>query len=221
MKLGLVGAGSIGKALATFAVATGHQAMLSNSRGPNTLLGVAGTIGCKVGTVAEAAAYGDVVVIAVPFHRLGELNPSAFSGKIVIDTNNYSSARDGAIPEIDERRISTTGYFQRYFPDARVVKAFNTIFSRDIANGKQTLEDGKKRALPISGDDREAKAIVSQLLNDFGYDVVDAGGIAESWRLEMGKPSSGLVSDADDLKAALKDAERDVDIPFFSWKRRD
>jgi 8-hydroxy-5-deazaflavin:NADPH oxidoreductase len=177
MKIGLIGAGFIGRASATLAVQSGHQVMLSNSRGPQTLFSQSLVIKCEVGTVVEAAAFGDVVVVAIPLtpsiYRSVPVAPLA--GKIVIDTGNYYPERDGQIAELDQLKITTTEWFAKHLPASRIVKAFNTITVNDLERDGRRAGLPDRRALPIAGDDPEGKAITTTLLDEFGFDAVDAG----------------------------------------------
>ncbi|RKK05713.1 NADP oxidoreductase [Pseudoroseomonas wenyumeiae] len=219
MRIGIIGAGHIGQATARLAIAAGHEVMLSNSRGPETLVEVAAQTGARTGTVEEAAAFGELVVVAVPLHQYRAVPAAPLAGKVVLDANNYYPDRDGRIPELDARTETTTGLLARHLPQARVVKALNAILVAHLAPSGTTLPSGHRRALPIAGNDAAAKAVVATLLGQFGFDAVDAGPISESWRFERAKPAYCIPLDREGLTRALAAAERDKDLPEGSWKR--
>lgn len=219
MKIGIVGAGFIGRAIATLAVRAGHEAMISNSRGPRTLGSTAVAIGCRVGTVEQAAAFGDVVVIAIPFAAIHELPAPAFEGRIVLDANNYYPDRDGRIEALDTHATTTSEMLAAHLPGAKVVKAFNAILQRDLEKDSRPRGAPDRRALPIAGDDAHAKRTATALLDDLGFDAVDAGPLAEGWRFERAMPVYCIPLGADALRRGLADAQRGVEVPHGSWRR--
>ena len=189
MKIGCVGAGFIGRAVAKLAVENGHQAMLSNSRSPRTLTSAAVAVRAGIGTVADAVAFGDVVLLAIPFYAIADLDPAAFAGKIVMDACNYYPGRDEPVPALDDGSATTSEIVQRHLVGAKVVKAWNAILERDIEQDARPAGDADRRALPIAGDDADAKAVVAGLFDSLGYDVVDAGPLSEGWRFERARPA--------------------------------
>ncbi|PCF95346.1 NADPH-dependent F420 reductase [Vreelandella nigrificans] len=219
MQIGIIGAGLIGQAFARLAIAAGYDVMISNSRGPQTLSGIPAKIGVQIGTVHEAIGFGDIILIAIPFHQYATLPIEPLRDKIVLDANNYYPDRDGAIPNLDERRATTSELLEQHLTDSRLVKAFNAILATDLEKGGQTLPSGIRRALPIAGDDDAAKEIVASLVREFGFDVVDAGPLAEGWRFERAKPAYCLPYDQEGLRQALDEAQRDIDMPEGSWRR--
>jgi hypothetical protein len=219
MRIGIIGAGFIGRAVARLAVQAGHSAMISNSRGPQSLVGVGADLGCEVGSVAEAAKFGDVVAVAIPFAQIRAIPLAPLAGKIVLDANNYYPDRDGRIAALDNRETTTSEIVASHFARSRIVKAFNAILARDLERGGQPAPSGKPRALPIAGDDPAAKAMAAGLLKDFGFDRVDAGPLAESRRFERAKPAYCIPLDREGLVAALAAAQRDVEAPRGSWRR--
>jgi predicted dinucleotide-binding enzyme len=219
MRIGIIGAGNIGRALARLAVASGHEVMLSNSRGPETLAEVVGSIGCEAGTAMEAATFGDVTVLTIPFKNVFDLDPALLAGQMVIDTNNYYPDRDGRIAALDEFRTTTSSMVAGHFPRAKVVKAFNAILARDLDDPAAPLGFSGRRALPIAGDDGASKQVVARLHEQFGFDTVDAGTLAESWRFERAKPAYCIPLDKAGLHDALSRAERAVELPHGSWRR--
>ena len=218
MEIGIIGAGHIGQALARLAVGRGHGVVLSNSRGPETLATVAGQIGCVATTKEEATRRGEVVVVTIPFANVFRLDPALLAGKVVVDTNNYYPDRDGRVAALDLHQTTTSALVAAHLAPSRVVKAFNAILALDLET-PVAVPSGKQRALPIAGDDAAAKEIVAGLHDDFGFEVVDAGSLAESWRFERAKPAYCIPLDREGLWRALARAERDVELPHGSWRR--
>ncbi|WP_213881506.1 NAD(P)-binding domain-containing protein [Pseudomonas sp. dw_358] len=220
MRIGIIGAGFIGRAVAQLLIAAGHEAMLSNSRGPKTLTSVASGIpGSQVGTVEQAAAFGDMVLLAIPFEYYPHVPAQWLAGKIVLDANNYYPDRDGQVPVLDRFETTTSRLIAEHFKDARVVKVFNAILANDLLTDGRPSHTPERRALPIAADDAEAKVAVTQLLDDVGFDTVDTGGLDDSWRFERAKPAYCVPLDKDGLRTALAAAEREVELPMGSWRR--
>jgi predicted dinucleotide-binding enzyme len=217
MRIGIVGAGNIGRGLTRLATAAGYQVSISNSRGPESLTELALDPGVDARTVAEAVAESDLVVVSVPFTRVFTLDPTPFQGRIVVDTNNYYPMRDGQILELDEWRTTTSGLVQDHFAGASVVKAFNAILASDLVAPFGL--PGQLRALPIAGDDAAALEGVTEFHRHLGFDVHVAGPIAESWRFERAKPAYCIPLNRTELQIALTSAERMVELPHNSWKR--
>ncbi len=205
MRIGLIGAGNIGSTLARLAVEHGHDVMISNSRGPETLRGLVSHLGerARPGTAAEAAGFGDVVVVTIPLKNYRRVSAAELASKIVIDTNNYYPKRDGHIPELDDGTATTSELLAAHLPESRVVKAFNNIYYADLAAQGEPAGTPGRRALPIAGDDPGAKKAVADLIEEFGFDVVDTGGLAEGRRFQRGTPAYVTRLDADGLRAAL------------------
>ncbi|RDJ99640.1 NADPH-dependent F420 reductase [Paraburkholderia lacunae] len=219
MKIGILGAGFIGRALATLARNSGHEVMISNSRDPRTLINTAIVLGCAVGTAEDAAKFGDVVVAAVPFRNIQALPAAALGGKIVIDTCNHYPEHDGRIEALEQHTTTTSQIMAAALPGARVVKAFNAILAKDLETDGKPAGTPKRRALPFAGDDEEARRVVSTLLDQFGFDPVDAGTLADSWRFERAKPVYCIALDRAGLVEGLAAARRDVELPHGSWRR--
>lgn len=180
MKIGIIGAGHIGATAAKLFAQAGHEVALSNSRGPQTLTDTVREIGERVVamTAENAAAYGEVVLEAVPFGNYQELPAGALAGKIVISASNYYPDRDG---EIDFHILTQTELVAAHLEKSRVVKAFNTIYwehLRDQGDTSKPLDE--RRAIFISGDGAEAKATVRALIEEIGFAAVDTGMLAES-----------------------------------------
>lgn len=207
MKIGVIGAGFVGRAIARHAIEAGHEVMLSNSRGPQTLFSLRPMVGCEIGTAEEAAGYGEVVVLAVPLSAAGALPAAALAGKIVLDAVNYYPERDGRIAALDARDCGTSELLARRLPGARITKAFNAIPMTDLDSDGLPAGDPGRRALPLAGDDSEGKAIAAALYDAFGFDTVDAGALSEGWRFERDMPSYCVRMTRDELVAALAAAE--------------
>jgi len=208
MKIGIIGAGFVGRAIAKLAIQAGYQVMLSNSRGPQTLFSLKPMIGCEIGTATEAAIYGDIVVIAVPLTAIGQLPVAELAGKAVIDAVNYYPERDGQVPELDGQTTTTSEYLARFLPESRITKAFNAIQMTDLENDGLPAGDPQRRALPLAGDDLETKKTVRTLYNAFGFDTVDAGRLSEGWRFQRAMPAYCVRMTESELRATLEAAKR-------------
>ncbi len=204
--------------MARLAVKAGHEVMLSNSRDPRTLTSTMISVGCTVGTARHAAMFGDLVLVAIPFFAIKDLDAASLDGRIVLDANNYYPARDGVVPELDAHETTTSEMLAAHLAGARVVKAFNAILERDIESDARPAGAPDRRALPIAGDDAEAKQAASGLLESLGYDAVDAGPLKEGWRFERARPAYCVPLDRKALEAALKDA--DSQVAEGSWRAR-
>jgi len=205
MRIGLIGAGNIGSTLARLAVDHGHEVVVSNSRGPETLTDLVGDLGdsARAGTAEEAARAGDVVVVTIPLKNYRQVPVEALAGKTVIDTNNYYPQRDGQIAELDDGTATTSGLLQAHLPGSHVVKAFNNIMAADLASQGTPHGTANRRALPIAGDDAEAKKVVGELVEEFGFDAVDVGPLPEGRRFERDRPAYITRLDATALREAL------------------
>ena len=208
MKIGIIGAGFIARAVATVAIRAGHEVMVSNTRGPQSLFSLVGTIGCKAGTVEEAAAFGDIVLVAIPLYAYATLPAAPLAGKTVLDAGNYYSDRDGTIPALDRHQTTTSEILAGHLPTSHIVKAFNAITAADIERDGKPAGATDRRALPIAGDDAGAKRTVSELLESFGYDVVDAGPLSEGWRFEADTPVYCIPNTRNTLLVGLASAVR-------------
>ncbi|WP_354178479.1 NAD(P)-binding domain-containing protein [Arthrobacter sp. UYP6] len=189
--------------------------ILSNSRGPETLQPLLVELGdhASAATPAEAAKAGDAVVVTIPLKALGEVPVAELAGKTVIDTMNYYPQRDGNIEELDRESTTTSELLQAHLPDSHVVKAFNNIVADHLTSQSATAGTPNRRALPIAGDDAAAKELVAALINEFGFDVVDAGPLSEGWRWQRDTPAYVTALDAAGLEQALAEAVRYADMP--------
>lgn len=225
--LGLIGSGNIGSTVARLAVDAGHDVVLSNSRGPETLAELVTTLGphARAATATEAAEAGDIVVVTVPLKAYRQVPVAPLAGKVVIDTNNYYPERDGHIAELDDESTTVSELLAAHLPESHVVKAFNNIVSTHLGELARPTGAADRSALAIAGDDAGAKATVTALLDSLGYDTVDAGPLAEGWRFQRDTVAYGLpyivdVSDlarskpagAEQIRAALAAARRYADV---------
>jgi hypothetical protein len=184
--IGLIGSGHIGSTLARLAVAAGHDVVLSNSRGPETLQDLVAELGphAQAATTNEAAAAGDLVVVTVPLAAVESVPSEPLAGKVVIDTCNYYPQRDGEIAALDEESTTTSELVQHHFPQSKVVKAFNNISYVHLLNLARPAGSPDRSVIAIAGDDADAKAAVSAFIDSIGYDAYDAGLLAEGWRFQ-------------------------------------
>ncbi len=208
--IGLIGAGHIGSQLARLAVKSGYNVVISNSRGPESLAALVGELGPKAraATPDEAAKAGDLVVVTVPLKNYRQVPVAPLAGKIVIDTNNYYPDRDGHIAELDNESTTTSELLQAHLPTSKVVKGFNHIYAKALTTDGQPAGSKNRRALAIAGNDAAAKATVTQLNDQFGFDTVDMGTLKESWRIQRDTPGYGPRRSADELRADLAAAKR-------------
>ena len=208
--IGLIGAGHIGSQVARLAVANGYDVVISNSRGPETLAALVAALGqhARAATPAEAARAGDLVVVTVPLKNYRSVPVEPLAGKTVIDTNNYYPDRDGHIRELDNESTTTSELLQAHLPASKVVKAFNHIYAAELTTHGQPAGTKNRRALVIAGDDPQAKATVARLLDQFGFDTVDAGPLKEGWRIQRDTPGYGPRRTAEELKKDLAAAKR-------------
>ncbi|SIO85703.1 Predicted dinucleotide-binding enzymes [Nocardiopsis sp. JB363] len=203
--LGIIGAGAVGQTVARLAIAGGWNVVLSNSRGPRSLTDLVTELGPKAraATVAEAAIAGDLVVAAVPLIAHAQLPKRELAGKIVIDTMNYTVERDGHLPELDSNELTSSGMTQRHLADSRVVKAFNNITTDHLAALPRPKDVADRNALPIAGDDTEAKKEAGALLSDLGFDAVDVGDLGQSWRFGPNTALYALVYAGEEMPEGL------------------
>jgi len=208
--IGLIGAGHIGSQIARLAVGRGYKVAISNSRGPETLAALVDELGphARAATALDAATTGEIVVVTIPLKNYRKVPVGPLAGKIVIDTNNYYPQRDGHIPELDNESTTSAELLQAHLPTSKVVKAFNHIQAAQLTTDGQPPGTRNRRALVIAGDDRDAKTTVTALLEQFGFDVVDAGPLKEGWRFQPGTPGYGPRRTAEELRRDLAAAKR-------------
>ena len=210
MVIGLIGAGNIGSQVARLAVAAGHEVIVSNSRGPETLTELVAELGerARAGTAHDAAEGGEVVVVTIPLKHYRSVPVDPLAGKIVIDTNNYYPGRDGRIAQLDDESTTTSELLQAHLPGSRVVKAFNHIYAAELTTDGRPAGTDNRRGLVIAGDDAGAKETVTMLLDQFGFDTVDAGPLSEGWRIQRDTPGYGPRRTAAQLRTDLAAAKR-------------
>ncbi|MBO4210130.1 NAD(P)-binding domain-containing protein [Micromonospora echinofusca] len=206
MKVGIIGSGHIGGTLTRRLCALGHDVTVANSRGPESLAGLAAETGATAGTVDQAAAAAELVVVAVPLFAVPDLPAEAFDGRVVVDANNYYVQRDGEIPEVADRSISSSRWVAGHLSGARVVKAFNNIQAQHLLEQGRPAGTGNRIALPVAGDDEQAKRMVMDLVDELGFDPVDAGTLDESWRQQPDTPVYGTDRDAEGVREGLASA---------------
>jgi len=230
--IGLIGSGNIGSTVARLAVNAGHDVVLSNSRGPETLASLVEELGpgARAGTPEEAASQGDLVVVTVPLTAVDDVPVEPLRGKVVIDTCNYYPQRDGQITELDDESSTTSELVQRHLRESRVVKGFNNLSYVHLGELARPAGSPDRSVLAIAGDDAEAKAAVSDFLDSIGYDAYDAGPLAEGWRFQRDTaayaaiyngdtsgtwpppPGSGVQVTADTMRDKLAAARRYRDL---------
>jgi 8-hydroxy-5-deazaflavin:NADPH oxidoreductase len=211
--ISLIGAGHIGSQLARLAVKHGYDVVLSNSRAPETLSELVAELGphARAASVADAAKAGDIVVVTIPLKAIKTVPVAPLAGKTVIDTNNYYPQRDGHIPELDNESTTTSELLQTHLPTSKVVKAFNHIYASQLTTDGKPAGAADRRALVIAGDDPGAKATVAKLIDEFGFDTVDAGPLSEGWRIQRDTPGYGPRRTASELRKDLEAARRYAD----------
>jgi predicted dinucleotide-binding enzyme len=209
MKIGVIGSGNIGGTLVRRFRALGHEVYVANSRGPETLGDLAAETGAIAVTAHEATRRGEVVVVTIPEKAIAELPADLFAGvpaeTVVIDTGNYyPRQRDGRIAGIEDG-LTESGWVSQQL-GRPVVKTFNNIYARHLLERGKPAGTPGRIALPVAGDDTRAKAIVLGLVDELGFDPVDAGGLDDSWRQQPGSPVYGTDFDAAGVRRALAEA---------------
>ncbi|MFP3989651.1 NAD(P)-binding domain-containing protein [Streptomyces sp. E11-3] len=206
MKIGIIGAGNIGGNLTRRLTALGHQVSVANSRGPHTLTALADETGATAVTVADAARGAEVVVVTIPLKNVPDLPSGLFDeaadGFVVIDTGNYyPKERDGRIAAIEDG-LTESRWTEQHIGHP-VIKAFNGTYAQDILERPRPQGDPERIALPVAGDDAAAKKTVRDLIDELGFDSVDAGGIDDSWRQQPDTPVYGLRAGVAEVTDAL------------------
>jgi predicted dinucleotide-binding enzyme len=212
MKIGIIGAGQIGGALTLRLTALGYEVFVANSRGPETLADLAAETGATAVSVRDAVRGVDLVVVAIPEKNVPSLPAGLFAdtgeGVVVVDTGNYyPRQRDGQIKAIEAGMPESRWVEQQL--GRPVVKAFNNIFARHLLELGKPAGAAGRIALPVAGDDAAGKAIVLRLVDELGFDGVDAGGLNDSWRQQPGTPVYTKDLDAEGVRRALSQARRD------------
>ena len=209
MKIGIIGAGRIGGTLTRRLTALGHQVSVANSRGPETLAELTKETGARAVSVKEAARAGEVVVVTIPEGHVRDLPKDLFAGVpdnvVVVDTGNYyPRERDGRIAEIESGMLESRWVERRL--GRPVIKAFNNIYAEYLLEVALPAKAPNRLAMPVAGDDAVAKAVVMELIDELGFDPVDAGGLDNSWRQQPGTPVYGADLNAEGVRRALAQA---------------
>lgn len=204
MKIGIIGAGHIGSALALRLTSLGHSVSIANSRGPETLNDVAQKTGAKPVTIQEAASHGEILVVTIPLKNIPDLPKDLFKGVAadvpIIDTSNYYPIlRDGRMPELETVDLTESEWVQQHLGRS-VVKVFNNIYAEHIETKGLPKGTAGRVALPVASDDAAAKQKVMALVEELGFDAVDGGSLHESWRQQPGTPAYGADLPADKLR---------------------
>jgi len=209
-RVGIVGAGHIGSALAKGLVDRGYEVAIANSRGPETLTDLVAELGPKAhaATAADAAAFGEWAIVTVPLKAIDQLPVAELAGKIVVDTNNYYWERDGRIQVLEDKQTTTSEMLQERLPESTVVKGFNHIMAAQINTDGTPAETENRRALATAADTDEGLVFITALYDEFGYDTVSTGPLAESWRVERDQPAYVVRQNSDELRANLARATR-------------
>jgi 8-hydroxy-5-deazaflavin:NADPH oxidoreductase len=212
MNIGIIGAGHIGGTLTRRLSEVGHNVFVANSRGPETLADLARETGAKPVSIHQAARSGEIVIVTIPQKNIAELPRDLFDGVpddvIVIDTGNYyPQQRDGRIDAIEEGMIESQWVSQQL--GRPVVKTFNNIYAEHLLRKGQPAGSPGRIALPVAGDDSKAKEKVIKLLDELGFDGVDAGTLEESWKQQPGTPVYAADFDVEGVKKALSQASKE------------
>ena len=203
MEIGIIGSGHIGGTLTRRLRSLGHDVAVANSRGPQSLADLAAETGARAVSVEDAVQGTELVVIAIPLKAVPQLPAALFDGKLVVDANNYYPQRDGDIAELLDRSLSSSRWTADHLKGARVVKVFNNIQAAHLMDEGKPAGTAGRIALPVAGDDADAKRIVMGLVDDLGFDPVDAGTLDESWRQQPDTPVYGTDRDADGVREGL------------------
>ncbi|MEU7014040.1 NAD(P)-binding domain-containing protein [Streptomyces sp. NPDC046385] len=211
MKIGIIGAGNIGGNLTRRLTALGHEVSVANSRGPQTLAALAEETGATPVRVSEAARGAQIVVVTIPLKAIPDLPATglfdgAADGFVVLDTGNYyPRERDGRIAAIEDEGLTESRWTERHLGHP-VIKAFNGTYAQDILDRHRPAGDPERIALPVAGDDEQAKKTIRELIDELGFDTVDAGGIDDSWRQQPDTPVYGLRAGVEAVERALAEA---------------
>lgn len=204
LRIGIIGTGRIGGALATHWTKAGHEVLMS-SRHPEELRPLAASLGARarIGTPKEAAAFGEVVLVSVPYAAIpdiGRENTAALKGKVVLDTSNPVENRDGAMALAAQKKGAGVATAE-LLPGARVVRAFNCIPAASLANNANRKPE--RIAIPIGGDDAQALAVAERLVRDAGFDPVIVGSLAQTRQFDLGNPLASGQFTAAEMRKAL------------------
>jgi 8-hydroxy-5-deazaflavin:NADPH oxidoreductase len=209
MNIGILGTGNIGKTLALKLSAAGHDVKVANSRGPETIDAATLATGAKAVTAADAVRGVDVVILSTPPNALNKIAPLLAplpAETVVMDTSNYHPFRDGKIAALDAGQGE--GLWAAEQLGRPIVKAWNSLVTDSLVNKGKPAGSPGRIALPVAADRERDRTIGMQLVEDTGFDAVDAGPLAESWRQQPGAPAYCTDLSREELPAALASAER-------------
>lgn len=208
--IGIIGSGHVGSSLARASINHGYEVVLSNSQGPGSLAALVSDLGpdARAATPAEAAAAADFAIVAIPITTIDQVPAEPLASKVVLATINYFPQRDGPIGEIDDGTTTAPGLLQAHLPTSYVVRAFSMIDAADMSGDGHPKGDPKRRALALAGDDEAAKQLVVRLYDEFGFDAVDLGSLAESWRVDPGQRGFVTHQNLAELTANAANAKR-------------
>ncbi|MEV0157659.1 NADPH-dependent F420 reductase [Micromonospora sp. NPDC050686] len=206
MKIGIIGSGHIGGTLTRRLRTLDHDVTVTNRRGPESLTDLVQETGATAGTLEQAVRDAELVIVAVPLFAVPELPAELFDGKVVLDADNYYPQRDGDIAELQDRSLSSSRWTAEHLKGARVVKAFNNIQAPHLMENGRPAGAADRIALPVAADDADAKQLVMRLVDELGFEPVDAGTLDESWRQQPDTPVYGTDRDADGVRQGLAEA---------------
>lgn len=212
MKIGIIGSGNIGGTLTRRLTALGHEVRVANSRGPETLRDLEQETGATAVQVTEAAQDAEIVVVTIPEKAVPDLPENLFANAapdvVVVDTGNYYPQRDGRIAAIEDEGLTESAWVARELGHP-VVKAFNNIQAQHLLSNGLPAGTPNRIALPVAGDNPDAKAKILTLIETLGFDPLDAGPLSESWRQQPGTPIYGTDLPLEPARNALAAATAD------------
>lgn len=203
MRIGVIGAGNIGGTAARLFADAGHDVVIANSRGPQTLAAEEGD-GVRAGTVEEASEHGEVVLLAIPLKAYTALDPETLADTVVVDATNYYPGRDGQIKDLDDDLLTSTELIAKHLEGSDVVKAFNTLEAGTLENEGKPAGDPERLVLLLCGDDRDAKRTVRDLIDEVGFDSLDIGTLADSRLMQPGSSFYGAEITSGEARDALQ-----------------
>jgi predicted dinucleotide-binding enzyme len=210
MRIGIIGTGMIGATLAQRLAGAGHEVSIANSRGPETIEGKALSTGAHAVNASEVAAGVDALIVSVPLSRIPDIAPlvrDAPSSAVVIDTSNYYPMRDGEIEELESGQVESLWVVEQF--GRPVVKAWNAIGAQSFADRATQPGAPDRIAVPVAGDDAAAKSVAMALVDDTGFEPVDAGALSDSWRQQPGTPAYCTDRTAEEIPSFLAAADKE------------
>ncbi|MCU7552871.1 NADPH-dependent F420 reductase [Chitinophagaceae bacterium LB-8] len=207
MKIGVIGTGAIGGTIAKKMAVAGHEVKVYNAEGPDSLKKRAQELGVSPSVIDEIVNDVDVVILSIPTKAISDLPKDLFAdvseNVILVDTSNYYPFRDGEIEELKNGKVESVWVAETL--GRPVIKAFNNLLAHSLEFGGKPEGTEGRIAMAVSGDDDKAKKIIANLINDAGFDIVDAGSLSESWRHQPGTPAYCTELNAAELKQAFND----------------